>query len=58
MKADIPVDYFKKIVISLGEYFKEENDKNSKKFEKELKQMVDKEIPMDISEFHLGDGPV
>jgi hypothetical protein len=38
MKADIPFDDFKSVVITLGEYFKEENDTNFKKLEKELKQ--------------------
>ena len=56
MKTDIPFDYFKKVVISLGEYFKEENSRNSKKFEKELKQMVDKEILVDDPEFHSRGG--
>jgi hypothetical protein len=37
MKADIPFDDFKSVVITLGEYFKEENDTNFKKLEKELK---------------------
>ena len=56
MKTDIPFGDFKKVVITLGEYFNEENDRNSKKFEKELKQMVDKEILVDAPEFHLGGG--
>lgn len=38
MKADIPFDDFKSVVITLGEYFKKENDTNFKKLEKELKQ--------------------
>ena len=38
MKVDIPSDDFKDVVKVLGEYFAEENDKNFKKLEKELKQ--------------------
>jgi len=38
MKADIPFGDFKDVVRVLGEYFAEENDKNLKKLEKELKQ--------------------
>ena len=37
MKADIPFDDFKKVVIALGEHFKD--DTNPKKLEKELKQI-------------------
>ncbi len=39
MKTDIPFDDFKNFVITLGEYFKEENDTNFKNIEKELKQI-------------------
>lgn len=56
MKTDIPFGDFKKVVITLGEYFNEENDRNSEKFEKELKQMVDKEILVDAPEFHSRGG--
>ena len=38
MKVDIPSDDFKDVVRVLGEYFAEENDRNFKKLEKELKQ--------------------
>ena len=39
MKGDIPSDKFKKIVIALGEYFK--NDMRERELENELKQIFD-----------------
>ncbi len=40
MKGDIPSDKFKKVVIALGEYLKNEGEENSKELDKTLKQII------------------
>lgn len=41
MKGDIPSDKFKKVVIALGEHFKNESEESSKELEKALRQTFD-----------------
>ena len=36
MKTDVPYEDFKKLVIMLGEYFREKNENTSSKLEAEL----------------------
>jgi hypothetical protein len=40
MKGDIPSDIFKKVVIALGEYFKNESEESSQELEEYLRQII------------------